>query len=77
MYTPAGKIEPIPGTAYGVMPVKLHDEGKEPVGYVLTMDVTYTNYITLNGLYLSPLRALKEAVTLTEIEMRRNDPESK
>lgn len=80
MYTPDGKIEPIPGTPYGVMPVKLYsnngDHRTQPTGYVLTMGVTPSHYITLNGLYLTPLRAVKEAVTLSEIEMRRNDPES-
>ncbi len=81
MYTPDGAIVPIPGTAYGVMPVRLYsndnmsDHRTQPAGYVLTMD-TDRYFIELPGLYLTQFRALKEAVTLTEIEMRRNDPES-
>ena len=80
MYTPDGAIEPIPGTAFGVMRVRLYtnnsDHRIQPTGYVLTMDTTPAHYITLNGLYLTQLRAVKEAVTLTETEMRRHDPES-
>ena len=80
MYTPDGKIEPIPGTAFGVMPVRLYsdngDHRSAPTGYVLTQGITPTHYITLPGLFLHPLGAVKEAITLTEIEMRKNDPES-
>lgn len=80
MYTPDGKIQPIPGTDFGVMPVRLYKSGEDhrtqPTGYVLTIGATPAHYITLNGLYLTEFRAVKEAITLTEIEMRLYDPES-
>lgn len=72
MYTPAGPVEPIPGTSFGVLPVvlqrKYHESiPKKPTGYILVESITDDgNYITLPGLFLSPFGAVRECVLLLD-----------
>lgn len=78
IYHPAGKIQDIPGSAFGVLPVRLYDEPPKPAtGYVLIewVNKAESYYITLPGLFISPFGAVVEAVSLVNISERRTNPQ--
>lgn len=80
-YHPAGPIENIPGSLFGVLPVRLFDDkpDKPAIGYVLIewVNEAESHYITHTGLFISPFGAVVEAVSLVNIAERRRDPKSR
>ena len=78
-YHPAGDIQDIPGSLFGVLPVTLFDTepDKQKFGYVLIewINEAQYQYIIHTGLFLTPFGAVVEAVSLVNIAKRRTDPQ--